>query len=172
MLLNEEIKTDLNRSLVTKSWLVLEDVMPSEFGWDLPVYYLEYCSEHEIGFPLGALSFHLMKAENIRDINYYIENLNEFLRKKIFAADMLLSFSSAPIANKSIGRDILFWQALGAAKVKIEQDGNTITKEIKQGDLLYLSADEKYEILPVTARATIAFYLGESFDEDTSDSTD
>jgi len=172
MILSEGVKNDLNRSLVNKSWLVLEDVMPAEFSWDLPVYYLQYCADNQIGFPLGILSYQLMGAENIRDINYYIENLNSFLRNKIFSADILLSFAANSTGNKSISKDIIFWQALGAAKVELEQNETKITKELKQGDLLYLSSSEKYEILPVTARATVAFYLEKGSNEDDSSSTD
>ncbi len=175
MILNEVDKIDLNRSLVNKSWLVLEDVMPAEFGWDLPVYYLQYCADNEeknIGFPIGTMSYQLTHAENIRDINYYIEHLNSFLRTKIFGADILLSFSSKSTGNKSISRDIIFWQALGAAKIEIDIGETKITKELKQGDLIYLSSNEKYEIIPVTARATVAFYLEEETNEDNNDSTD
>jgi hypothetical protein len=175
MMLNDNIKTDLNRSLTNKSWLILEDVMPAEFGWDLPVYYLQYCSDNEdknYGFPIGTMSYQLMNAENIRDINYYIEQLNSFLRTKIYAADILLSFSSKSTGNKSISKDIIFWQALGAAKVEVDMGETKITKELKQGDLLYLSSNDKYEIIPVTARATVAFYLEEETNEENSDSTD
>lgn len=175
MNLDEHIKNDLNRSLVNKSWLVLEDVLPAEFSWDLPVYYLQYCSdnpEENLGFPIGTMSYQLMYAENIRDINYYIEHFNKFLRTKIFRADILLSFSAKSTGNKSISKDIIFWQALGAAKLELELDGTKITKELKQGDLLYLSSKDKYEIIPVTARATVAFYLEEEENENDSSSTD
>jgi hypothetical protein len=175
MILNEIDKENLNRSLTNKSWLILEDIMPPEFGWDLPVYYLQYCAdnpEKNIGFPIGTMSYLLTNAENIRDINYYIEELNTFLRQKIIAADILLSFSSKSTGNKSISKDIIFWQALGAAKVELDLGETKITKELKQGDLLFLSSDQKYDIVPLTARATVAFYLEEETNENNNNSTD
>lgn len=167
-------KGDLNNSMVTNSWLHLTDVMPAEFGWDLPVYYLEYCAKRELGYPLDYLSFELTNAEKIVDINFYIESLNEFLRKKIVQASLLLSLTENSKGNESNGEtDMLFWQALGTAKLVIDVKGDRkITKNLEQGDMAYVPAGYKYEILPVTARTTVAFYLEkEKPNEDSSNST-
>jgi hypothetical protein len=172
MLFDELYKEDLNRAMVNKSWLVLEDVLTADFGWDLPVYYLQYCADKEVGTPIGLLSYQLSNAHNIKDINYYIEHLNKFLRRKVEAADILLSFSEKSTGNISINRDIIFWQALGKAKIELELDNTKITKEINQGDLVYLSSHDKYRILPVTARATIAFFLEEEPNENSNSTTD
>ncbi len=171
-MISENIKNDLNRSLVNQSWLVLEDALTPEFGWDLPVYYLQYCADNEIGTPIGLMSYQLSNAQNIKDINYYLEQLNTFLRRKIVAADILLSFGSKSTGNISIDKDIIFWQALGKAKIELELENTKITKEINQGDLIYLSSQDKYQIIPVTARATIAFFLEEEPNENSNSTTD
>lgn len=174
MQFDEIYKEDLNRAMVNDSWLVLENVLPPDFGWDLPVYYLQYCADNEVGTPIGLLSYQLSNAHNIKDINYYIEHLNKFLRKKIEAADILLSFSEKSTGNISIERDIIFWQALGKAKIELDLGDTKVSKEINQGDLVYLSSKDKYQIMPVTARATVAFFLEEEeqSDEDSDSNTD
>lgn len=164
-------KDDINRSMVNKSWLHLENVLIPEFGWDLPVYFLQYCADKKIGFPLGILSYELVNAEKIVDINYHIEILNEFLRNKISYASLLLSFSVDATGNTSIDKEMLFWQPLGTAKIIITSDGSKITKELKPGDMVYVPANCNYEILPVTARTTVAFYLESDKEYETTSDT-
>jgi hypothetical protein len=155
----ELFKEDINRSMVNKSWLYLEDVLAPEFGWDLPVYFLQYCADRKIGFPLGILSYELVGAEKIVDINYVIEHLNLFLRNKISYASLLLSFSADATGNTSIDKEMLFWQPLGTAMLIIETDDTKISRKLNPGDMVYVPANCKYEIVPVTARTTVAFYL-------------
>ena len=162
MEISEIDKQRLNEAMVNQSWLFLEDVLPVEFGWDLPVYYLQHCADNEIGRPIGNLSYQLEGAHNIKDINGVIEELNKHLRNKIIDADIFLSFAKRSTSHPPHVDDhnVLLWQALGVSELSVFVDDNTVIKrEMSQGDLVYLPWYQKHEMKPVTARATVSFGL-------------
>jgi quercetin dioxygenase-like cupin family protein len=161
MELQETEKQRLNEAMVNESWLFMEDAMPVDFGWDLPVYYLQYCADNEIGSPNGIMSYQLQGAENIKDINGVIEELNKHLRHKVNGADILLSFAKRSVSQPldTEPHNVLLWQVLGVAELTVFIDGNKITRELNQGDMVYLPWNQEHEVTPVTARATVSFGL-------------
>lgn len=161
MELQDNEKQRLNEAMVNESWLFMEDAMPVEFGWDLPVYYLQHCADHEIGRPIGIMSYQLEGAENIKDINGVIEGLNKHLRNKVIDADIFLSFAKRSTSHPPHidHHNVLLWQVLGVAEITVYVNGNKITRELKQGDMVYLPWNQEHEVTPVTARATVSFGL-------------
>jgi hypothetical protein len=161
MELQDNEKQRLNEAMLNESWLFMEDAMRVDFGWDLPVYYLQHCADNEIGRPIGNLSYQLEGAHNIKDISAVIEDLNKHLRYKVIDADIFLSFAKRSTSHPPHidNHNVLLWQALGHAEVTVFINGNKITREMKQGDVVYMPWNQQHEVIPITARATISFGL-------------
>lgn len=158
----------LRQSIKNNSWLWIDEAIRPEFGWELPVYYLEYCADREIGSPTGVMSYKLEDALNIKDINYIAEELNKILVTKITSADMFLSFANRSTADKTENRDVLLWQPLGSIDITVTEGSNKITKTINPGDLVYLPHFLPYDVSLNGARTTISFYMGEQDVEEVS----
>lgn len=156
----------LRQSIKNQSWLWIDEAFRPEFGWELPVYYLEYCADREIGTPTGVMSYKLEDGLNVKDIDYVAQELNKILVTKITSADMFLSFANRSTADKTENRDVILWQPLGSIDVIVHENNSNITKTVNPGDLVYLPSFVSYDVKLNGARTTIAFYMGEPDDSE------
>jgi len=159
MKFDESTKQKLNEAIANDSWLYMEEETTVPFGWELPIFYLDYCAVYQLGAPTGVLSFTLPKAESIHEVNAFVEDFDGFLRNKIDTAQMLVYLSRTSTGHNSHGDDIILLQTEGCTGLTVYEDDTKLKKELRKGDIVYLPARYRFELQPLTPSCTVAFTL-------------
>jgi len=164
MKFDESSKQKINEAITNEAWLYMEEEVSVPFGWEIPIFYLDYCAVYELGAPTGVLSFTLPKAESIHEINSFIEGFDEFLRNKISSTQLLVYLSRTGTGHKSEGDDIFLLQSEGCTGLTVFEGDTKLKKELRKGDMVYIPSRYKFELQPLTPSCTVAFTLEKNND--------
>lgn len=160
-MIDSTTKSMLREAMTNSLWLHIDEAIPVRFGWDLPVQYLSYCADNEIGRPTGNLSYQLAEAHRIKDIMEIFDELNEFCLDKVIDADIFVSFAkrSTSLPPHVDNHNVLLWQVCGRADLTVWNTEDTkVTTTLEVGDIAFIPWHQKHEITnPHGARATVSF---------------